>query len=351
MYKKIQFLVQKINFYKQNPSLFLELYLRPLILQTRVKHIYGKQRITYSRDEIIVLCVVRNGELYIKSFIEHYLSLGVKHIVFLDNGSTDETIDIAKTYKNVTILQTQCPYKKYETVMKRYLIKRFSKNKWNLFADIDELFDYPFSNILSLRLFIDYLNSKSYTAVVVQMLDLFSDTPLAELKSCKNDSLKKNYNYYDISNIKKEIYPERFGGRLENIELYWDGIRKSLFGSNNYLSKAALMLFNQKISDTFVDCHHIRKADVADVTCVFLHYPFTSLFYQKVAEAVKTNRYAVSASQDYQMYWRRLQQDPNLNIKQASACSLKSINELVDKGFLVVSDDYRQWVKNHQKSE
>ncbi|MHC5828863.1 MAG: hypothetical protein ACYT04_76410 [Nostoc sp.] len=29
-----------------------------------------------------------------------------------------------------------------EKVMKEYLVKRFSKNRWNLFADIDELFDY-----------------------------------------------------------------------------------------------------------------------------------------------------------------------------------------------------------------
>ena len=30
-----------------------------------------------------------------------------------------------------------------ENTMKRYLAERFSRGRWNLCADIDELFDYP----------------------------------------------------------------------------------------------------------------------------------------------------------------------------------------------------------------
>jgi hypothetical protein len=37
------------------------------------------------------------------------------------------------------------PSNKYENTMKRYLAERFSPGRWNLCADIDELFDYPFS--------------------------------------------------------------------------------------------------------------------------------------------------------------------------------------------------------------
>ncbi|MEC4819993.1 MAG: glycosyltransferase, partial [Scytonema sp. PMC 1069.18] len=92
-----------------NPGNIMELYVRPLVLKASIRHIYGLKEINYAIDELIVLCVVRNGELYIKSFIEHYLTLGVKHIVFLDNNSTDGTIEIARKYHKVTILQTKCP--------------------------------------------------------------------------------------------------------------------------------------------------------------------------------------------------------------------------------------------------
>ena len=56
------------------------------LVEDTVKHVYGPERVEYSNEEVIVLCLVRNGYLYIEEFIKHYFSLGVKHIVFLDNN-------------------------------------------------------------------------------------------------------------------------------------------------------------------------------------------------------------------------------------------------------------------------
>lgn len=320
-------------------------YVRPLILQNKVKHIHGAKSVSYGEDELIVLCVARNGEIHVKSFIEHYLGLGVKHIIILDNNSTDKMVSIARQYDKVTILQANLPFKKYENVMRQYLVDRFSKNRWNLLSDIDELFDYPYSNLVSIRDFIRYLNANSYTAVVCQMLDMFSDKSLAELSSSSEDSLKESYPFYDISCIEKEPYPACYGEvSNENICWHMGGVRKHLFGTNNYLSKAALTLIDGKIK-TFVNCHQVLNASVADVTCVLFHYPFVSSFYSKVAGAVKDNRYALSAVNEYRDYWQELRDNPNLSIKQDSASQLADVNSLIDNGFLVISDQYLDWVK------
>ena len=326
----------------------MEHNIRPLILQTSIRHISGRKKLHYGIDELIVLCVVRNGELYVKSFIEYYFSLGVKHIVFLDNGSTDDTIDLVCNCENVTIIQTQLPYKKYENIMKRYLVKKFSRNRWNIFSDIDELFDYPFSDVLSLRSLLIYLNENSYTAVVAQMLDLFSDIDMASLKSRKHDSIREKYIYYDISNIQKKTYSY---GTLSNQEIkhYFGGIRQSLFGTHNGLTKAPLIFVDDQIS-TFVHCHHVRNACIADFTGVLLHYPFTSSFYEKVQDAVQTGRYEQSANHEYAMYWQRLKQDPSLHIRQETACKLENVNCLIGNGFLVASENFLQWVKMHSKT-
>src|SRR5262249_1035989 len=113
--------------------------LRPLLLRLSVRHVYGARRISYEKDELIVLCVVRNGAFYVKSFLDPYFALGAKHIVFLVNTSTDDTVALLRQDHRVTVLSTRCPYRKYETIMKKYLVNRFSQNRWNLFADIDEL--------------------------------------------------------------------------------------------------------------------------------------------------------------------------------------------------------------------
>ncbi|XHX79219.1 MAG: glycosyltransferase family 2 protein [Stenomitos frigidus ULC029] len=341
-------LYRRVKKTKTNLELYFNEKIQTLILKRSIQHIYGLSKIDYDRNELVVTCSVRNGEIYINSFIQHYLKLGVKHIVFLDNGSTDQTIEIAKRYSNVTVLQTLCPYRKYETVMKKYLVNRFSKNRWNLFVDIDELFDYPFSNQLRLNCLLDYLNRNSYTAVVSQMLDMFSDKSLSELDDKSSDDMKSTYCYYDISQIRLSKYQ---WSQLNNekIRMHFDGIRKTLFDTDNGLTKAALVFVNRR-NKLFVDFHHVINANLADFTCVLLHYPFTSHFYGKVMEAVETDRYALSASHEYKKYWDEIQTNKNFTIKQNTSCKLDSINDLIEKGFLVISEKYTQWIHDVQDS-
>lgn len=334
---------------RSSPYANIEEYFLLNNLKKNVSHIFGPLEINYAEDELVVLCVVRNGALYMRSFIDHYLGLGVKHIVFLDNDSTDETVSIASTYDNVTILQTSCPNRIYETAMRKYLVNRFSKNRWNLFADIDELFDYPYSNQISLNLLLSYLNQNRYTAVVTQMLDMFSDQPLNQLKSDPNDRLKETYPYYDISNIRQANY---YFGTLSNqdIKMHFGGIRRSFFGTDNGLTKASLTFIDKNIK-TFVAFHHTKNSRIADFTCVLLHYPFLSSFHNKVAEAVQTHRYRPAvAMREYQMYWHRLKQEPDITFKTDTAHQFIHSNRLIDSGFLVVSENFVNWVRNQDRN-
>jgi glycosyltransferase involved in cell wall biosynthesis len=123
--------------------LWIEDYIRLAIVRSRVKPISKLQEINGSVNDLIVLCTVTNGELFVKPFIEHYFSLGAKHIVFLDNGSMDFSVDVARNYENVTILQTKYKSPAYKAAMKKYLVERFAKNQRYLFASINELLDTP----------------------------------------------------------------------------------------------------------------------------------------------------------------------------------------------------------------
>src|SRR5918999_664374 len=152
-----------------------------MILARSLEHLHGPEEIPYGEDELVVVCLVRDGRPYVKSFVEHYFALGAKYIAFLDNNSTDGTVEALREYNNVTVLRTKLPYKantgitrdgitgngwSREILFKQYLISRFGKqDRWCLCVDIDELFDYPYSDVVSLRSLLNYLSSKSYTAV------------------------------------------------------------------------------------------------------------------------------------------------------------------------------------------
>lgn len=325
----------------------MEFGLRRHLLPRRVKHIHGPAEISYDLNELLVISVVRNGELYINSFMDHYRAMGVKHFVFLDNGSTDDTLEMLCALDGVTVLQTDAPYNKYENAMKRYLAEGFSHRRWNLCADIDELFDYPFSSTLSLADFLGYLNHNNYTAVVAQMLDMFSDVTLNNLKSQPDDLLGEKYVYYDISSIDKEEYlwSERSNPA---IKMHWGGIRKMVFGTINGLTKAALVLMDGRVRP-FITWHHPKGARMADISCLLRHYPFVSSFQAKVEDAARTGRYGMRVTDEYRMYAKRLNSDVDLNLKLGSARCYAGTEPLIEEEFLVISERYRQWVANHPR--
>ena len=320
---------------------------RHLKLRNSIQHIHGRVSLNYSDDELVVVCVVRNGRIYINSFIKHYFTLGVKHIVFLDNGSSDDTIRLASTYDNVTVLKTDLPYSKYENVMKDYLVHRFSEGRWSLCVDIDEFFDWPYSGIVRLDSLLHYLNARGYTAVVAQMLDLFSDLPLSQLRDNPGEDITTNYTYYDMSNISMVDYP---WSRLstDEVKYHSGGIRKTLFGTNNGLTKAPLVFVDSRIQ-LFKDWHHAENAYIANFTCALLHYPFTSSFYDKVGDAAATKRYGHVTSDEYDRYWRRLSAEPELCMRLETSRRYSGIESLLNEGFLVASPDYLDWVDTERK--
>lgn len=321
----------------------LEFQLRPHLLTPRLRHICGPREIRYAVDELLVISVVRNGEPYVNAFVKHYRALGIKHFVFLDNGSTDRTLEMLCATDNATVLQARVPYRKYENTMKRYLAERFSQGKWNLCADIDEHFDYPFSKELKLKDFLRYLNSNGYTAVAAQMLDMFSECPLVVLKGKVDENLKEANPYYDISNLEKTEY---LWSKRSNpaIKMHWGGIRKTVFGSDNGLTKSPLVLMDGKVRP-FITWHHVKGAKMADLSCVLMHYPFVGTFQYKVKDAVLTGRYGFKVSDEYRAYAETLERDPQVTLKLASAQRFKGLEPLIGQGFLVVSEKYRHWIK------
>jgi hypothetical protein len=314
---------------------------RKRVLAARVRHVSGKKAITYGANELLVSCIVRNGSKYMKSFMEHYRSMGVRHIVFLDNGSTDETVALASSYDDVTVLAADVPFGSYQCLMRDYLVRRFSTGRWNLHVDIDELFDYPGSNVVSLENLLHYLNEKGFTAVVAQMLDLFSDTPLSKISDRAGEDLKNSYIYYDLSEIEKMPYRWTSNG---DILMHMGGIRKTVFGTRNGLTKAPLVFVGPGIL-LFQEWHHAANTRIADFTCVLYHYPFTGSFFEKVREAVESKRHGIFTYTEYDLYWKRLSREPDLNLCLDTARRSTGVDSLLDEGFLVASPAYLEWVQ------
>jgi hypothetical protein len=324
--------------------------IRELLLPLWVSHLSGPSTIRLSRHDAVVTCVVKNGEFHIKSFIDHYSRLGFRHIFFLDNGSSDQTVSIARAHSNVSICQSTLPIDTYQGLLKKYLAVKSAQGGWCLDADIDELFDYPNSDAMPLPAFLEYLNARGFTAVITQLLDMFSEHPLSHLTALGGDDLRTTYKYYDVSNLARIKYQEAplvasYGSRNqvsnESTALYYGGIRKTLYGNNCLLTKHSLFMPGERL-DLFPHVHFVDRARLADVSCVMLHYKLTC---NALGATLQNKEGFVGNSQTYGRFIDFLLNNPEHQIRQHTAVEFKGAEELVKSSFLFASRGYYEHVR------
>src|SRR5215217_4094161 len=326
------------------------------VVHPSVEHHYGPEEVAYETDELVVVCLVRDGRPYVKSFVEHYLSLGAKHLFFLDNESTDGTVEALKKYDNVTVLRTTLPFKRYALLVRQYLIERFGRGRWCLCVDIDELFDYPYSDIVGLGSLLRYLNERSYTAVAAQMLDMFPEEPLAGSRegNLPDEPLKERHHFYDVSDISRismRGHPLFRNNTLESdeVEALRGGIRQTLFGFRANLTKFPLVFSDGRVTPFDGSTHWVDNTRIADLTCVLFHYKFLDGYLREQAAQAVREEHHYDNSAEYKEYLRVLEGNPTLRIKQETSREIQGVNDLVENGFLVVSEDYVELVNAEEE--
>lgn len=299
-------------------------------------------------EELVVVCLARDGEDHVETFVDHHLRLGASHIVVFDNGSTDGTVDRAKRLDRVTTLRCDLPYKSHSYAYKRLLVERWGGGCWCLLADIDERFDYIGSERLPLKGFLRYLNERRYTAVLAQMVDLFPDGPPSSWPEGGADLIQASV-WYDLS----MTFPSRpwrpmRGNKFSDpgMVFYRGGIRRMAFGASPVLSKFALLNRASAKGPVLESAHLCRGARVADVAGALLHYKYDRAFRNRCVTAVERgNFYSNSAA--YRVYLEALDKNPDLRLKGPSARKLGHVNELIETGFLRASPTYRDYVSGH----
>lgn len=311
-----------------------------------VRYISGSLRPSVTATDLIVVSLVRDGEEHVEDFLTHHFNLGARHVILLDNGSRDRTIEIARGFDRVTVLKTHLPYKSYKYALKRYLFQRFSRDGWCLILDIDERFDYPFSDRLPLDGFITYLNDHKYTGVVCQTLDLFAEGPIQAWPKGGRALVAESL-WYDHSVLRRTPYV-LYGNTLSNptIMSHWGGIRLSAFDVDASLTKHPLLRKSGGARPSLSSSQLCTNATIADVTCVLLHYKFDRHFPEKCRIVAEEESYWQN-SRDYKAFLVRLERNPRLELKGPTAERFESLDRLADRGFLVVPNTYRWFTEKY----
>lgn len=313
--------------------------------------VHGPGRVVLGQADCAVVSLMKDAAWFVGPFIRHHQALGAKHILIVDNGSSDDTVAIAAGFDNVTVIRNTLPAKSYECLLRAQTARRVFQGGWVLFVDSDELFEVPFAKGASLPRLTAYLNAQGYTAMAAQMLDLFSAHNYATTRAMDYDRTIAAFDQYTLGEIARAPYHDRQAigfnwfvreNRCEAaVQWLIGGLRHEVFGEDCVLTKHSLVR-NVKGVDLMVHPHCASGVVLADVTGVLRHYKLAGDYLDRDRRnilrgvwdhAEDARRVAVAGAGD------------EFTISAAKPRPWRGPDMLVAEGFLIASERYQRFMR------
>ncbi len=331
----------------------LERYRESLRFAASLRHIHGPHRRFSGPDDVTLIALVRNGGYYLEAFFDYYQSLGIRHFVFFDNGSDDDTIAQIRRRPGTAILQSRLPWGAFENTFRSYAARRYAKDRWCLIVDMDEIFDFPGRQEIGLTGLVRYLSANGYTALVSQMLEMFPKAPLRDVAQMPYAEVLEAFRFYDLSSISTFPYHAPDTGlsyflnqnRSEGPnapELLFGGVRAKVFGESCCLTKHPLVFVGPGVT-AGVHPHAASGARIAPMTGLIRHYKFANDSLARDRRSVQTA--SIEHGED-KLRLARLSKQPDLSLWSKDAREAPDIARLQNDGFLQASDEYEAYLHN-----
>lgn len=156
-------------------------------------------------NNISVIVLAKNNDSTIKKTLESLK--GFNDVVVYDNGSTDETINIAKTFSNVNLVKGE--FKGFGWTKNN--AAAYAKNDWILIIDSDEVVD---------EILFDVLTDKILDKNTVYQLNFKAFYKDIQVNHCgwNNQKIKRLYNKSITNYNSNDVHEDIITNKL-NIEL------------------------------------------------------------------------------------------------------------------------------------
>lgn len=246
-------------------------------------HISGPKKFHLKDHQIAVILLGRNVSYYLDDFIEHHRALGAEYLVYIDNGSSDDSVDRARKHPNTIVATCSGDFQKYQGMIRYFSTTLFVEGGWRLALDVDEMFDYLGSNHMSLPDLTRFLSANGQTGLVAQMLEMVPSGPLSLAKGLDYGKSRDIFQSYSLGNITKYDYHSdaiKFNWfqsqnniTNDHIKIMFGGLRRTLFGEDCCLTKHPLFRIDTGVYP-MPHPHVTTGLLCADFTALIRHYKF-----------------------------------------------------------------------------
>lgn len=258
-----------------------------------------------------LVCMVKDSQPLISKFLGHYRKLGVKEFIFIDNGSSDGTLEQLSLQSDVTLYQTLLEHWKYQNDVRSFIIDRHCFRSWFFCVDADELFVYPKMERFGMDELLEFLQWEGATAVCAYMIDLLPRHRNV-LRVEKLDELS----YFEPSSmIRRRYFQDFYSDSCFNRLLDPDlpskigGPRQALLpkDANSVVSitKHPLM-FLDSVIEPLAGGHFCNHAVISSLACTLLHYKFFNGFSKKFERLKEKQAYTAAEKEHIEAYSKLL---------------------------------------------
>lgn len=299
-------------------------------------------------NELRLFVIARNESLRLPYFLKYYSDLGVERFFLIDNNSTDNTCEIALSFKNVHIFKIDKSYKEHWNWIE-YFLNKFGKKKWCLVVDIDELLYYPYSENISLQQLIKYLENNNYTALKSFLIDVHSDKPIIDTIYYPGTNPLDICQFFDPTIYKlKGLFFDKKKWTYFISETFHGGAREIKFANLNTkfsdLTKHSLFKYEEKTYLT-QGMHGINGANVADIQGAVMHTKFMSDFKERVKEESEREEHFNNAA-EYKIYNNLIEKDNLLILKNNASIKFRNTQQLIKLELMKCSNEYMNFIQS-----
>ena len=271
-------------------------------------------------DDILMFCTLRNEKVRLPYFLNYYREMGVNHFLFVDNDSTDGSLDYLAEQADVSVWHTRASYKRsrFGVDWLNWLQLKYAHGHWALVLDPDEFLVYPFCDTRPLRALTDWLDASSIKSFSAMLLDMYPKGRLDEKPYQSGQNPLEIANWFDSGN-----YTMSRNKRFGNLWIQGGPRARMFFGDKPEkapaLNKIPLVKWDRRY--TYVSSTHMLLPrglnQVYDewggekASGVLLHTKFLDTFTAKAAEELSRGQH-YAASVEYKAYAESMKDDPEL---------------------------------------
>ncbi len=289
-------------------------------------------KIVHNDDEVVIYCCARDESLRLPYFIEYHRGIGVNKFIFVDNGSTDGSLEFLKQQSDCCVFTTDDSYNESGCGIDwiNHLVPQFSLGKWVLVLDVDELFALP-SGLSHISQLIEQLEDEGASAYRTLMLDMYSDKAVADTLYAAGDDFLTSCAYFDDG----RSYQVASEGVYHGLFIK-GGPRQRFFAEKNespFIGKIPLIKWGLQ---TFLksSTHFVCGAKASSGSGVIFHFKFFFDCIKKVEIEVERKEHWNDAI-EYQRYLRVFERNKNLTLYSPELShKFSSMAQLEELGFI-----------------